>query len=231
MQIAVTGSSGLIGTALIAGVAPGRARGDPGAATGRRSHRDASLHWDPAAGAIDAGGLRGARRGGAPGGRRDRRQALDRRAEAEDPREPHRADRAARRDAGRTRSAARGARLGLGDRVVRRPGLRGADGVEPRAPSGGLRRRRVPPVGGGDRGGRGRGHPDRPPPDRHRPGRRGWGAAAHGDPVQARPRRSHRLGQAVHELDRASRTRSARSSTRSRTPRSRARSTRPRRRR
>ena len=54
MDVAITGASGLIGTALTHAL---RARGDRVVAVGRSS--DADVRWDPMAGTIDADGLAG----------------------------------------------------------------------------------------------------------------------------------------------------------------------------
>ena len=182
MQIAVTGSAGSSAPRCSRRcAAEGHARdpGPPGAtrpATG--------LRWDPDGGHDRRRGLRRARRGRAPRGRRDRGQALDRRAEAPDPREPYRPDAAARDDPGRARAPAGRARV-----RARRSG-----GTATAAPRCSTRRARRPEhpdflptcaaVGSRDRTGRGCRHPHGAPPHRDRPRRRGRRAA------RGSPRRS-----------------------------------------
>ena len=117
MRIAITGSSGLIGSALVASLEARRAHGGAGRALRcaarhralghrRRHHRRRRP--------------RGPRRRGAPRGRGDRREALDRRAEAQDPREPHQGHRPPRRRADLAHGQAAGAGLRVGDRLLRR---------------------------------------------------------------------------------------------------------------
>ena len=76
MDVAVTGSTGLIGTALRPRL---EADGHTVVPVVRRpvGAGEAALRWDPDAGTIDAAVARGDRRGGPPGRRRHRRQALD----------------------------------------------------------------------------------------------------------------------------------------------------------
>ena len=57
MRVVVSGSSGLIGRSLLAGL---RARGDEVTALVRRPPAAGEARWDPATGSIDAGALEGA---------------------------------------------------------------------------------------------------------------------------------------------------------------------------
>ena len=136
---------------------------------------------------------------------RHRRQAVDRRAQAQDPRQPHERHRDAGGRAGGSRPAAvacscRGSAIGYygdrGDEVL----------TETSAPGRRLPRRGVPGVGGGHRGRRGRGHPRRPHPHRASCSAATGGALAkHAAAVPVRPRRTARLGTPVVELDLARR--------------------------
>ena len=90
---------------------------------GRRLGPD-EVRWDPAAGIVDADGLAGRRRRGPPGRRGHRRQALERRAEAADPREPDVGHDPHGPHPGRARPPARRAAERVGHRLLRRPGRR-----------------------------------------------------------------------------------------------------------
>ena len=194
MEIAVTGSSGLIGTALLAALRASRASGDPGGAAGERVRRRQPSTGIPAAGTIDAAGLRGARRGRAP--RRRRASATS----AGPPEQKRRILESrtgpttllAETLAGLDQAAAR-ARVGIGDRLVRQPRRRGAHRGEPAAEPAGLPLRRLPAVGGRDRAGRGGRHPHGASAHRDRARGRRRGAQAHAAAVPARARRPHRL--------------------------------------
>ncbi len=61
------------------------------------------------------------------------------------------------------------------------------------------------PVGIGNHASRGGRHPNRASPHWHRPRASGWRAPADGVAVQARLGRTHRVRQAIHELDRVGR--------------------------
>ena len=132
MEIAVTGSSGLIGTALLAALRRAGHRAIPVVrpderVRGRRHPLGSRSRPDRRR------ELRGARRGRAPRRDRDRRPPLDSRAEAPRPREPHRTDDTPGRDTGGTRQAARCLRVGIGDRLVREPRRGGPHRGEPAA--------------------------------------------------------------------------------------------------
>ena len=141
MDVAITGASGLIGSALARSLAADGHQvraGRTGPGGGRLRHLGSR-----ARATIDAAGLEGvdavvhlAGEGVAVG-------PLDRRAAAQDQGEPHQGHHAAGRDAGRPRPPADGARDRLGHRVLRRPRRRGADRAEHagrRLPGPGLRR-------------------------------------------------------------------------------------------
>ena len=209
MQIAVTGSSGLIGTALIAALRRDGTRrfrcatreqrgGEPPLGSGRRHDRRR--------------GLRRARRGRAPRRGRDRRPALDPGAEAAHRREPDR-DRprcSPRRwpvSIGRPACSCRDRRSGGTATAARRSSPRRA-------------RRRAGRTSSRTSAGSGRQRPRRPRPRASAPctcapasslppRQRG---AADVDAVPVRARRADRVGAAVHELDR-DRRRGRRSST------------------
>ena len=182
------------------GVAPrpdGRgARG--GWAAARRRRRRGGAELGPVEGS--RGRRRAARRGRSPRRREHRRRALERGAQGAHPGQPGGGHRRAVPGAGRPRSSPRGARLRVRRRLLRRPRRRAAR----RVVAGGERvpRRRVPGVGG-RRGARARRrHPRGPSAHRHRahPGRRRAGPDAAA--VQDGGGRGHRVGPAVHELDR-----------------------------
>ncbi len=203
MDIAVTGSSGLIGTALVAELRRAGHRAipvvRPGGAAGE------SLRWDPNAGTIDAAGFEGLDAvvhlaGAGIGDKRwtDEQKRRDRR-------EPDGADDAAGRDAGGSRPPpsvlVSGSAVGwYGDRgsEVLTEASAAAEPVDfladvcrqweaatAPAEAAGIRTVHL------------------------RTGivlaDRGWSAAPAALPVPARARRPHRIRQAVHELDRARR--------------------------
>ena len=207
-----------------------RPRAGPGAAARRRRSGRRQPPLGPDRGHDRRRRLRGPRRGRPPRRRRDRRQEVDRRAQAVIAREPDRPDPPARRDArrpdaSRRRSSCPAPRSAGTATAAPRCSPKRAAPPEPRdflaevsreweaatepAERAGIRtvHLRTGIVLAGD-------------------GRRAHATRA---AVQARRRRQDRLGQAVHELGRTSTTRSARSSTRSRTPSCRGRSTSPRR--
>ena len=177
MRIAVTGSHGLIGSALVESIARGRrAHGGAGRAQRRSARR----------GPLGPRRRRDRQPTGSKGstacvhlaGRGHRVRPMDRGPQAGGAREPDPGHRPALGGPGLARPPTRRAALGLGHRVLRRPGRRGAH--RDRAPPGdGLPARGLPGVGGRDRGGRGGRDPRRPPPHRHRP-----------LPRRRRPRRS-----------------------------------------
>ena len=127
MDVAVTGSSGLIGSALAAALRGDGPSGRPPSSAGR-----------PAPGEIALGprarddrrrpGSR-ARRRGQPGRRGHRGPALDGRAQGAAAALTGGRDDPAGDDAGRPGAPSAGAALGLGHRLLRRPGRRGADRV------------------------------------------------------------------------------------------------------
>ena len=198
MNVLVTGSSGLIGTALVEHlVANGHTVTRLVRRIGGPDGRSAATQvaWDPAGRTLDAEGLR---RAGpfdgvvnlAGAGIGDRRWS--RGPQAARPRQPHLGHLAAGRLAARAALATGRPGQCVGRRLLRRPGRRGADrelGV--RAPDSWPRVCRA--VGGrGPTRGRRR-HPHRPAPDRDRaqPARRGPGQAA--PAVPAGPGRPGRL--------------------------------------
>ena len=121
----VTGASGLIGSALCP-VLEGAGHRVLRMVRAGKSTAAGTIAWDPAAGTIDAGGAGGCRCRRAPRRCGHRRPSLDRRPEAVDHRQPHAGHEAPRRDARRAGREARGARVGLGRRVLRKPRRRGA---------------------------------------------------------------------------------------------------------
>ena len=200
MKVAVTGSSGLIGTALVAALradghevirlvraAPAARTRSPG--TPARTGRPGSA----------VAGRRGGR--GAPGRGGRRRQALDAGLPSRDPRQPGAGHPGAGGRAGRDGHASGRAALRICHRLVRGHRRPGGDRVR-------SRRKRLPFRGGPGLGGGRRGR---------RPGRNPGGHAALGcravpqgrDPgpaaaaVPAGPRRSDRDRQPGDELDRA----------------------------
>ena len=224
MDVLITGSSGLIGSALrpalqAAGHRPLRL------VRGATTEPDA-IGWDPKAGSIDAASLEGLDAvvnlaGAGIGDHRwtdaYKREILESRTRTHRPPGPH---------PRRPRPQAVGPALGVGGRLLRRPGRRGAHRAERAGPR--LPRRRVRGVGGGRRTGTRRRHPRGAPPHRHRPVARRRRAEEAAPAVQAVPRRSVRRRHASGRAGSASTTRSARSSTCSSTT-SPARSTSPRR--
>ncbi len=196
MDVAITGASGLIGTALRAAL---EARGDRVVPV-VRGRRD-GLHWDPAAGTIDADGFEGidAVVNLAGEGIGEKRWSQEQQDRIRDSRVVG-TSMLATTLADRIRPPSvlvSGSAIGwYGDRD---DGV--AHGGEPTAFAARLPGAGVSCVGGGDHAGeRGR-HPDGAPSDRDRPeqGRRHAREAAHA--VQARSRRPPRPGNAVHELD------------------------------
>ena len=184
--MAVTGSSGLIGTALTALLTTSGHRVIPLVRRLPRAGRALLAAGRPGRGAAGRGG-----RGDPPGRGLDRRP-VHRRAQERDPRQPDPAHPPPGR-AGRRHPRPAGVRHGLGHRHLRPgPGQRGPDRGQPA-------RRRVPGRRGGRLGGRhhpGRrgGHPHGPGQDRHRadPARRH--AAAAQPAVRGRARRPARHG-------------------------------------
>ncbi len=206
MNVLVTGSHGLIGSALIPKLrADGHrvlrlVRGEPEGAD--------DVRWDPAAGTIDAAGLEGVdavvHLAGAGIG--DKKWTPARKQLIRD--EPHEGDRPPGPDARRARAAPRRCCSRA------RPWATTAIGATPSSPSRPRRETTSPPEvcvawEARDRPGRRRRDPGGDVPHRHRAGRPRRGAAADAAPVQAGPRRADRLRRPVHELDRPRRPRRA----------------------
>ena len=152
MKVAVTGSSGLIGTALVASL---RADGHEVIRLVRRPARSADeVRWDPRA--ADAGcqpvqsrRAGRARRLRAPGRRGGRGPPLDGQVQGGDPGQPGARHPRAGRRAGQARLAARDPGVRLGHRLVRRH--RRTRGGRVRARREGLPRPGGPGLGGGRR--------------------------------------------------------------------------------
>ena len=123
LRVAITGASGLIGSALTPFLTTGGHTVTP--VTRRRGSPDA-IHWDPASGEIDAAAFEGldavVHLAGENVG-----DALDGRAEAAHAGQPCRRNPAPRRDPGTAPAAAASPGLGLGDGDLRRPRRRAPD--------------------------------------------------------------------------------------------------------
>ena len=203
MRIAVTGSSGLIGSAFADAV---RQDGDEVIRLVRRPAgpptRSPGTRRPPAAGSTRRAGR--PRRRPQPGRCSDRRQPLDARPQGRA---------AGQQDPGHGRPGRRAHRRGpaAGHAVVR---VRHRLVLRHRRPRGGrvgARRCRIPGrTGQGLGSGRGTGsrggHSRRHPAHRHRAGPPGRDAGQAGPAVPARPRRPDRAGNSVHQLDRAHRS-------------------------
>ena len=164
VRVAVTGSHGLIGTALLARAAGRRARGR--AHRARRRPRAGEIGWDPRAGRLEPRVAGRSRRRREPGRRRHRRQAMERRVQAHGAGVADPGHHAARRHDGGPGRRPAGAAVRVGDRVLRRSRRRRARrdvGAGHRVPRRGRRG-----VGGGDGTGVGGRAPGRPPAHRHR---------------------------------------------------------------
>ena len=201
MRIAITGSSGLIGTALGERLA---ADGHEVVPVVRGDARPGTITWDPAAGRLDPADLEGLDgvvhlAGEGIGDKRwtdgQKRRVLDSRPRA---RRCSAEALAATTDARRCSSPAR--------RSASTATAATRSLTERSGPGTGFLDRGVPGVGGGHRGRRGGRHPRRPPPHRHRARRRRAACCRSMVlPVPAGRRRPPRLGQAVDELDHARR--------------------------
>ena len=152
LEIVVTGSSGLIGTALVEHL---RSAGHRVVRLVRRPANGDDVSWDPAAGELSGDAIDGvdAVVNLAGTGIADRRWSPARKQEILDSRVAD--HQAPRRDDGEGRPSTRRAAVRVGDRDLRVPRRRGAR--RDVAPGHGLPRRGVQGVGGGHRaGGRGR---------------------------------------------------------------------------
>ena len=119
MKVAITGASGLLGSALVPFLTTG---GHEVVRLVRRAPRAKDeIRWDPEAGEIDAAALEGVGRGRAPRRREHRRGALDRGPQGAAALEPRGADRAPCPGARGPDEEAEGARVGLCDRLLREP--------------------------------------------------------------------------------------------------------------
>ena len=134
MKVAITGASGLVGSALVPFLTDGRPRGRAPRAPGRRRATD-EARWDPDAGEIDAAALEGvdavvhlAGENIAGGRWTEARKALLRSSRVGPTAAP-------RRSARGTEEEAEGARLGLRDRLLREPGRRVGDRERTRPPT------------------------------------------------------------------------------------------------
>ncbi len=211
MNILVTGSSGLIGTALVDRLLSGGddvcrlVRGAPtdGGDTRAGGSAATEVGWDPEGGTIDLDGLDRAGpfdgavhlAGAGVGDRRwtDRRKEIVR----------------------TSRTASTRLLAGTLCRLAVRPpvlvsasavgyyGIRGDEQLTEASPAGtGFLAERLPSVGGGRRACCRMRHPDRPPPDRHRSQRCRGCAGAPTPPLPARPGWSDGAGGPVPQLDR-----------------------------
>ena len=196
MDVVVTGSTGLIGSALVRALA---AAGHRPIRLVRGAPAGDEISWEPSLGSIDAASLEGVDAVVHLAGRGHRRPPLDRRLQGGGEAQPHGGHPPARHDARPPDEAAPRARLGVRGRLLRRPRRRGARREQPARDR--LPQRGLPGVGGGHRPrgrGRGAGGAD---PKRRRPQCHGWRAEAPAPAVQARPRRQDGHGSTVAELD------------------------------
>ena len=195
MRVVISGSSGLIGTALVPHL---RSAGHEVVRLVRRTPQAPDERgWDPPSGRIDDGALDGADAVINLSGAGHRRQAVDRRPQAGTARQPPRPHRRAGTGGRGARHPRDGQRVGGG--LLRRH--RRGRGRRVRGPRTRLPRRPGPRLGerhrAGDRGGRA----GRDDPHRARALPRGRAHGHHAAGLQVRPRRPAGLRRAVLAVD------------------------------